>query len=63
MSLDERASQAATNDELQNLPERPVMDAGNVKGGGATSPPPSGPIPIPYPNVRPGVTRSVEPCI
>jgi hypothetical protein len=61
MSLDERVNQPAKNDELQNLPERLVTDAGQVKGG-ATAPP-GGPVPIPYPNVRPGVIRSIEPCL
>jgi hypothetical protein len=60
MSHDDRAKDTARDDELQNLPERPVTDASQVRGG--ATPLPVSPVPIPYPNVRPGATRTVEPC-
>jgi hypothetical protein len=60
MTDDSRTNDTTKDEELQNLPERPVTDADRVKGGAAA--PPSGPVPIPYPNVKPGTSRSVDPC-
>ena len=59
MSIDERKT--SKDEELQNLPERPVADAERVKGG--ATPQPGGPVPIPYPNVKTSsAIRSIEPC-
>jgi hypothetical protein len=64
MSLDERSKDAAKNDELQNLPERPIADASQVKGGASVTPPPGGPVPIPYPSLKVSTgLRSLEPCL
>jgi hypothetical protein len=54
---------AVGNEEIENLPVRLIEDPSAVKGGASVTPPPGGPIPIPYPNLKPGVTRSAEPCI
>jgi hypothetical protein len=62
MSIDERANDAK-EEALQNLPVRPAADADRVKGGASITPPPGGPVPIPFPNIKPGVIRSLEPCL
>ena len=59
MSIDERNN--SKDEELSNLPERPVTEAEQVKGGAI--PKPGGPVPIPYPNVKTSsAIRSIEPC-
>jgi hypothetical protein len=62
MSNDARAKGTAEDDALQNLPERPVTDADQVKGGAYVAPP-SGPVPIPYPNITPSTPRLIVPCV
>jgi hypothetical protein len=60
MSGDERTKPDGESDELQNLPERPIADLDQVKGGATLS----NPVPIPYPTTRlePGVIQSINPC-
>jgi len=54
----------AGDEKIENLPARPADNSGDVKGGATTTAPPSGPVPIPYPNTRvPGSPRLIVPCI
>lgn len=57
MSVDDRK-----NDEVENLPERPVTDASQVKGGAKVPASPT-PVPVPYPNVKLGSPRVIIPCV
>ena len=52
---------ATGDDEISDLPDKPTIDsvAADVKGG-ATPGPPSGPVPIPYPNVKPASPRGIH---
>jgi hypothetical protein len=60
MSLDQRSKDAGNADELPNLPERPLADASQVKGGASVTPPPtSQPAPV---AVQPGVFKKINPC-
>lgn len=48
---------------LGDLPQEPVTtEAAEAVKGGAT-PPPSGPVPVPYPNLKPSNPRTIIPCI
>jgi len=63
MTIDEQTNESKDNEELQNLPERPLADTDKVKGG-ATAAPGAGPVPIPYPISKlPGSIGSMQPCI
>jgi hypothetical protein len=60
----ENRDTTAGNEEIANLPERPLEDASQVKGGASIVSPPSGPVPVPYPSRKlPADIRSLEPCL
>jgi hypothetical protein len=60
MSLDEQSENTAKNDELPNLPERPIADAGQVKGGSGATTAPTRQQPVV--SLPPGVLKPIDPC-
>jgi hypothetical protein len=60
----ENRETSSGHDEIANLPERPLEDASQVKGGASITPPPGGPVPVPYPSRKLATdVRSLEPCM
>jgi hypothetical protein len=57
MSIDDRSYDDAKNNELENLPERPIADADKIKGG--ASAPPTRRVAVPVPKDP----RLIIPCI
>ena len=52
-------------DKISDLPAEDVTgaEAKQVKGGAAPPAPPTGPVPIPYPNLRLADPRGIVPCV
>jgi hypothetical protein len=63
MSHEDRSTDAAVQDKVENLPERPLKDASQVKGGASISTPtPTTPPPTSTPRLPNGGIRTIDPC-